>query len=68
MITKVLDWKKTEEQARKMSSTELLFAIKDCRKASLAMRGWNPSLEGYYHDEASVYLNELKSRRRLWLS
>ena len=60
---KFTEWERYEEKARNMSVVELLFSIEDCRKASLASRGWNPENEGYYDDEASVYFRELRKRQ-----
>lgn len=66
-----LDWTATEAKARKMSASELVWAIADCREA--AQMAWeiekagNPvsKTQGYYHDEASVYHAELKRRAGL---
>jgi hypothetical protein len=62
MIVKQVEWSKEEAVARKMSKSALEHSVIDCRKAELAMRGWNPEQEGYYSDLASVYSMELNRR------
>ena len=57
---RTLDWKAKEEYASGLSVLELRFAIADCLEA--ARNFTRTELEGYYHDEASVYRAELKRR------
>ena len=52
-----------EKEAKSMSTSALVWAAKDCRKAEEAMRGWNPIKEGFYSDQASTYGMELRRRR-----
>ena len=61
---KTLDWDETKAYAQRLSVSQLRYTIKDCREAAQAMKGWNPNMEGYYADEASVYADELRNRRR----
>jgi hypothetical protein len=62
MVKKVINWNQLETKAQKMTVSELVYAIRDCRLAAEASRGWNPDAECYYYDEAAVYLMELKRR------
>lgn len=65
MLTKKpIDWNEKERRAREMSDEALLYSIRDCLKASEASKGWNPINEGYYADEAFVYIDELKRRQQ----
>ena len=61
---KVMDWNAKEAQAAGMTSEALEHSIKDCIQARDAMKGWNPQMEGYYQDEASVYRRELNRRAK----
>lgn len=56
--SKVIDWKAKQAKAKQMSIAELYYAIDDCNKSSRC--GLD---DGYYADEASVYLIELKKRQ-----
>ena len=59
-----LNWKTTEARAKKMDDDQLAFATNDCYEAAAAI---GPVAfgkdESYYHDEASVYIQELNRRR-----
>lgn len=56
------DFARWREQAKQMTDEELIFVIRDCRKAAEAMRGWNPVKEGYYEDQAFTYSDERFAR------
>jgi hypothetical protein len=56
------DFKKWEREAKKLSIDSLRYVIKDCLDAALAMKGWNPTREGFYIDQASTFSQELKKR------
>ena len=66
---KTVNWQALEEKAKGMTKEELVYARLDCleagkvawenEKAGIAVS----KTQGYYHDEASVYLKELKSRK-----
>jgi len=58
---RLLDWSAKEDAARKMSVSALYYSIDDCLEAAKAAR--LTDLEGYYHDEASVYRAEINRRR-----
>ncbi len=66
----VIDWSGTEKQARAMLDNELLFAIRDCRKAGKASRdlenagNFVSKTEGFYLDESYVFSAELMKRRK----
>jgi hypothetical protein len=53
-----------EAHAVKLDSYSLRYIIADCQKAAANMRGWNPSREGYYLDQAATYGMELTRRNR----
>jgi len=53
-----------ESHARTLDQYSLRHVIADCRKAADGMRGWNPSREGYYLDQAATYGMELTRRNR----
>lgn len=53
-----------EAHAHTLDSYSLRFIIADCRQAAEGMRGWNPSREGYYLDQAATYGMELTRRNR----
>ena len=55
----VLDWERTAEHANALSGVELEYAHKDAIETAYA----NPEKEGFYHDQASVYRQELDARR-----
>jgi hypothetical protein len=57
------DFTRWSEQAAKMTIAQLHYAAQDCRKAEIAMRGWNPAREGYYSDQACTFGDELRRRR-----
>jgi hypothetical protein len=57
------DFTRWSEQAAVMTVSELQYAAQDCRKAEIAMRGWNPIREGYYSDQACTFGDELRRRR-----
>ena len=68
-----LDFAETARRAMLMSSDSLRFAINDCREAGICALemershgglGYNAKSQGYYSDEASVYLAELKRREK----
>jgi hypothetical protein len=59
-----VNWQEVAEKAVLMSYESLIYTIKDCREAAKASRGWNPENEGYYDDEASVYVSELRRREK----
>lgn len=51
-------------RARRMTDAGLLYAITDCRKAAEAIGEHAVGKDAsYYRDEASVYHQELNSRR-----
>jgi hypothetical protein len=54
------NWRKV---AKTMTDFCLEYAIKDCREAAEAMKGWNPVKEGYYEDQAFTYADELRARQ-----
>ena len=64
-----IDWNAVAERARGMSVAALEYSIRDCRSAAAAAwelqrRGVRVSkTQGYYHDEAWVYQDELNRRR-----
>lgn len=58
------DFAKWEAHARTLTVPELRYVIADCRRAEAAMRGWNPSREGYYADQAFTYADELRRRQK----
>jgi hypothetical protein len=58
----VVDWEGTRKHARSCSEEQLRFIIHDCIEAREAMKGWNPEAEGFYQDEASMYMTELRRR------
>lgn len=53
-----------ESHARTLDQYSLRYVIADCHRAAESMRGWNPSREGYYLDQASTYGMELTRRNR----
>lgn len=55
-------WTEWEAQAKAKTIDELEFAIRDCRQAEQAMRGWNPEKEGWYSDQAATFSDELRKR------
>jgi hypothetical protein len=57
------DFKTWRETAKALSTADLMFTIKDCRKAEESMRGWNPIKEGFYSDQGSTFSDELRARR-----
>tara|TARA_Y100001963_G_scaffold149628_1_gene229410 strand:+ start:437 stop:670 length:234 start_codon:yes stop_codon:yes gene_type:complete len=56
-------FKAWREEAKSMTNSSLIWAIKDCRNAEQAMRGWNPIKEGFYSDQACTFSDELNKRR-----
>jgi hypothetical protein len=58
------DFARWESHARGLDSYSLRYIIADCQQAATGMRGWNPSREGYYLDQASTYGMELTRRNR----
>ena len=58
------DFQKWEAQAKTMTISALRYTVIDCFQAADAMRGWNPSREGYYLDQGSTYGMELTRRTR----
>ena len=57
-MNKQINWKQKQEYAKKLSKSELSFAINDCIKCI----GLKVD-EGYYTDEASIYRQELSRRK-----
>ena len=55
---RVINWGEVEARAKKMPLAELIFAYKDCVKAS----NLNMPTDGYYSDCASVYYTEMKKK------
>jgi len=55
-------WTLWENLAKRASNSELTHIVEDCREAEIAMRGWNPDLEGYYSDQAATYQMEIRRR------
>lgn len=53
-----------ESHAVTLDSYALRYIVADCHKAAAGMRGWNPSREGYYLDQAATYGMELTRRNR----
>lgn len=62
----LIDWQRTEDHAKEMDSTALRYAINDIRAtlghADDMDRQDGGDRGGYYRDELSVYVKELKSR------
>lgn len=58
------DFSKWERHAATCDAMSLAFIIQDCQQAAQGMRGWNPSREGYYIDQALTYAKERQSRRQ----
>jgi len=60
-----LNWTATEARAKRMTDEQLTWAIDDCiTTAQLLGPGEQIGKDqGYYHDEASVYRQELNRRR-----
>ena len=56
-------FKTWRETAKALSIPDLIFTIKDCRKAEERMKGWNPIKEGFYSDQACTFSDELRARR-----
>lgn len=63
MDATILDHKRWESVATRMTISELLYAAKDAREAQDAMRKWLPDREDYYVSKASCFDNEVKRRR-----
>ena len=59
------DFQRWEIQARAMDSVSLHFTIADCKRAAEAMRGWNPSREGYYIDQMLTFADERRKRQNI---
>lgn len=57
---KMLDWNAKARYAKTLTLESLLFAERDCIDSARCFRGTD--LEGYYHDEASVYRSERLAR------
>jgi len=57
--TKIINWKAKEQYAKKLSISELSFAINDCIQCVK-----NGIDQGYYSDEASIYRKELNKRMK----
>lgn len=57
-FTTVEDFVRWERCVKSMSNSELWYAIRDCVKAAEVVQG----REGYYHDQASCYRQELARR------
>ena len=53
-----------ESHAKTLDQYSLRYIVKDCHQAAAGMRGWNPSREGYYLDQAATYGMELMLRNR----
>lgn len=58
------DFATWEARAKTMSTDALLYTIKDCQQAAMAMKGWKPDKEGFYIDQACTYGMEYTRRRR----
>lgn len=58
------DFSKWEAHAAMCDAISLRYIIDDCLSAADNMRGWNPSREGYYRDQAYTYSAELQRRRK----
>lgn len=57
------DFSKWEAHAAICDAISLRYIIDDCLSAAHNMRGWNPSREGYYIDQACTYSRELSRRK-----
>lgn len=57
------DFDKWREHAESCDSVSLHHIISDCRRAAEAMKGWNPSREGYYIDQMCTYADERRRRQ-----
>jgi len=55
-------WSKWEAQAKAADFDALVYIVADCRKASQAMKGWNPEKEGFYSDQAATFQKEINAR------
>lgn len=64
MQATIMDQKRWESVATRMTVSELLYAAKDAREAQDAMRKWLPDREDYYVSKAVCFNNELKRRRQ----
>lgn len=58
------DFDRWETFAKGLDSYSLKYVMKDCLAAAEAMKGWNPSREGYYMDQMATYGMELTRRNR----
>lgn len=56
------DFANWREKAFHMDANELRYCAEDARRAAMAMRGHDPIAEGWYDDEASTYMTEMRRR------
>ena len=50
-------------RAKDMTVAALVYTVKDCLTAAEGMRGFNPTKEGFYMDQANTFSMELARRR-----
>jgi hypothetical protein len=58
------DFARWRDHATTCPLEALDYIIADCRAAELAMRGHNPTREGYYSDQAATYADVRRARTR----
>ena len=58
------DFAKWRSHAETCDLGSLRFIIKDCRQVAENLKGFNPTREGYYADQAFTYADELARRTR----
>jgi hypothetical protein len=56
------DFAKWRSHAETCDLGSLRFIIKDCRQVAENLKGFNPTREGYYADQAFTYADELARR------
>jgi hypothetical protein len=56
------DFAKWRSHAETCDVISLRFIIRDCRQVAENLRGFNPTREGYYEDQAFTYADELRIR------
>ena len=59
------DFAKWRSHAETCDIGALRHIIKDCRQVAENLRGFNPTREGYYADQAFTYADELSRRTRV---
>lgn len=56
------DFARWRSHAETCDIGSLRFIIRDCRQAAENLRGFNPTREGFYEDQAFTYADELARR------